>query len=277
LVSFNQPQNGTVVTNGSGFLYRPATNYNGTNVFSYVITDGRGMYATGLVTVVVTPVNDPPHAFNTTITIPGDSPGQVLNLQVQDVDGDPLTYEFLTLPTNGVLNASNRFYRPAHAYSGTDSFLFRINDGITNSETATVTLNITAPTDLNHDGIPDAWATQHSITNAFDDPDHDGMNNLREYLANTDPTNSASALKLLSLTITSNRQAAITWASIGGTRYRVQTLDGDLRGSFADIVRLASEEINSPSNGVASTMTFTHTAPLATAGARFYRVRVVTK
>jgi hypothetical protein len=276
LLSFNQPQNGTVATNGSGFLYRPSTNYNGTNSFSYVVADDRGMFSTGLVTVVVTPVNDAPHAFNMTLSIPGDSPGQVLNLQVQDVDGDPLTYEFPTIPTNGVLNTANKFYRPAHAYAGVDSFLFRVNDGSTNSETARVTLNITAPTDLNHDGIPDTWATQHGITNATGDSDQDGMNNFQEYLANTDPTNNASVLKLLSLTTTSNLQAVIVWASTGGTRYRVQRLNGDIQGTFVDLVRSASEEIDPGSNGVPSTMSFTDTPPLTTAN-RFYRVKVVTK
>lgn len=276
-VSFTQPQNGTVVTNGSAFLYSPATNYNGTNSFSYVITDSRGMFATSLVTVVVTPVNDAPHAFNTTQNISGDSPGQVLNLQVQDVDGDPLTFQFLTLPTNGVLNTVNRFYRPAHGYSGVDSFLFRVSDGITNSETAVATLNILAPVDFNHDGIPDVWAMQHGITNATDDPDHDGMNNLQEYLANTDPTNSASVLNLLSLTTISNRQAAIVWASTGGTRYRIQTLDGDLQGTFIDLPRSANEEIDPRSNGVPTTMSFTDTNLPTTAGNRFYRVKIMTR
>jgi hypothetical protein len=277
LMSFKQPQNGTVVINGAGFQYSPLTNYNGTNSFSYIIADGRGMFSTGLVTVVVTPVNDAPHAFNTTISIPGDSLGQVLSLQVQDVDGDPLTYEFLTLPTNGVLNIANRFYRPTHAYVGVDSLLFRVNDGITNSETARVMLNVTAPIDLNHDGIPDLWANQHGITNATDDPDRDGMNNLQEYLANTDPTNGASMLKLLSLTITSNFQATIAWASSGGTRYRVQTVRGDLRQGFVDIVRSASEEIAPGSNGVPSTMSFTDMTSPTNVENRFYRVKAVTK
>jgi len=47
--------NGTVVIAGTNLLYTPAPNFNGTNVFSYVVTDG-SLYATGYVAVVVTPL-----------------------------------------------------------------------------------------------------------------------------------------------------------------------------------------------------------------------------
>ena len=54
---------GTVLINGDGTLtYTPAADYHGEDSFSYTISDGWGGEATGLVSVIVTPVNDAPVA-----------------------------------------------------------------------------------------------------------------------------------------------------------------------------------------------------------------------
>ncbi|MBI4659516.1 MAG: lamin tail domain-containing protein [Verrucomicrobia bacterium] len=56
------------------------------------------------------------------------------------------------------------------------------------------------PEDRDNDGIPDSWEMQHGLSVGLDDaaldPDNDGMTNLQEYIAGTDPKNSASVLKL---------------------------------------------------------------------------------
>jgi Lamin Tail Domain/CotH kinase protein/Bacterial Ig domain len=58
-----------------------------------------------------------------------------------------LTWPILTTPAHGVLSGTAPIltYTPDSGFSGTDSFSFRVNDGISDSNTATVTLNVNPP------------------------------------------------------------------------------------------------------------------------------------
>lgn len=60
--------------------------------------------------------------------------------------GGNLTYAVLTQPAHGSLTGSAPYltYTPVSNYSGTDSFTFLVNNGISNSAPATVTLSIAA-------------------------------------------------------------------------------------------------------------------------------------
>lgn len=54
------------------------------------------------------------------------------------------------------------------------------------------------------------------------DPDRDGLNNEREYLAGTDPKSAASVLEILEVTVQGS-QVTIAWPSATNKRYRVET------------------------------------------------------
>ncbi len=62
VASVTQPSNGIVTINAGNttVTYRPTTNFNGTNSFTYTASDGRGGKSTATVNVTVTSVNDPP-------------------------------------------------------------------------------------------------------------------------------------------------------------------------------------------------------------------------
>ncbi len=68
VASFTQGANGAVSCLGGSCTYAPGANFNGTDQYTYVVGDGRGGFATGLVTVMVAPVNDPPSDVNVIAT-----------------------------------------------------------------------------------------------------------------------------------------------------------------------------------------------------------------
>lgn len=67
-----------------------------------------------------------------------------ITLTGTDPEGNPLTYAIVNNPTNGVLTGTppNVVYTPNANYIGTDAFTFDVNDGVTNSAPALVSLNI---------------------------------------------------------------------------------------------------------------------------------------
>lgn len=94
-----------------------------------------------------------------------------------------------------------------------------------------------AAADVDGDGLADSWEMTHfastnSIAGAANyDADSDGMSNLAEYLAGTNPTNKTSALKLGGAGVGSGGMFQIDWPSVSGAVYRV-----DGRTSLADSV-----------------------------------------
>ncbi len=83
--------------------------------------------------------------------------------------------------------------------------------------------------DTDGDGIPDAWLEHYfghitgqagDLSRARDDADGDGMTNLQEYLAGTDPRDAASALRLaIAVIASSNTTATLTWQVSPGKHY----------------------------------------------------------
>jgi large repetitive protein len=81
-------------------------------------------------------------------TLPAD-PGTMIVLSGSDPNGDPLTYEILSLPSNGSLDVgagvivgNSVVYTPTTWYAGPDSFTFRVSDGSLNSPSATITISV---------------------------------------------------------------------------------------------------------------------------------------
>jgi hypothetical protein len=90
--------------------------------------------------------------------------------------------------------------------------------------------------DVDGDGMGDVWEIAHfAATNAAgggvsQDYDGDGMCNLDEYLAGTNPTNAASALRIRCAAPASSGGMPLVWPGVSGALYRVDgrvSLAGD--------------------------------------------------
>jgi TolB protein len=97
------------------------------------------------------------------------------------------------------------------------------------------TLPLWGTLDSDGDGIPDLWLTHYfghptgqegDLSRAQDDADGDGMSNLEEFLAGTDPTISASVLRVqIQAQISASKNVTLNWPAVLGKNYQIQFKD----------------------------------------------------
>jgi gliding motility-associated-like protein len=143
------PTHGTLNGSAPNLTYTPDLNYNGPDSFTFKVNDGSSDSNIATVTINVNPANDAPIANSQNVTYDAgiDEP---ITLTGSDIDGDPLTYIIVSPPSNGIIlgSGANISYRPNPAFTGTDSFTFKVNDGTTDSNIATVSLFLTPVTNV---------------------------------------------------------------------------------------------------------------------------------
>ncbi|MCX6877529.1 MAG: hypothetical protein NTW21_27530 [Verrucomicrobia bacterium] len=125
--------------------------------------------------------------------------------------------------------------------------------------------------DANDNGMPDAWevtcfgSTTNPLGAADSDWDHDGQDNLHEYLAGTSPTDPLSVFKITSVAMDASGKLVLQWLSVAGKSYGIQTAT-DLLAGFHDTG-------GAPIPGTGGIVTKTVTAGSSPTG--FYRVFVI--
>ncbi|MCZ4222600.1 Calx-beta domain-containing protein [Pedobacter rhodius] len=140
----NGPGHGTVILNTNGtYTYSPAANYNGADVFTVVVSDGKGGATTITINVTINAVNDIPIASSPAVTTAEDTPVSGM-ITASDADGDTLTASVTTAPLRGIVTLNpdlTYIYTPTANYNGTDVFTIAIGDG--KGGTITITINVT--------------------------------------------------------------------------------------------------------------------------------------
>ncbi|SVC78956.1 uncharacterized protein METZ01_LOCUS331810, partial [marine metagenome] len=120
------------------YIYIPDANYNGTDSFSFSVSDGE-FSSDGIVSLTINPVNDAPTAIGEYIILDENTSAPVYYL-TEDVDGDDLTIVIMSGPNFGTL--SDDIYTPNEGYSGMDLFVYQAFDGELYSNQTTVEFEV---------------------------------------------------------------------------------------------------------------------------------------
>ena len=124
--------------------------------------------------------------------------------------------------------------------------------------------------DSDNDGMPDWWELWRGLSrfdrsDAAQDPDADGLTNLQEYLAGTDPNDAASVLRITELGLSGGEVVSL-FTSVVGKRYSLERT-GDL----------ASPSWSAVATNLVGTGTYYQVRDPCGASApqRFYRIKVM--
>ena len=142
----------SVSSDGLTVLYRPALNFAGTEVITYVLQDSRGASTTGQMTFTVSAVNDAPNAIDDAATVQTGVPTTSITVLTNDLNpdtGETLTITAVTQPPTGkgtiAISSDNKsliYTSPSTSFEGTFTFTYTLSDGSSLNDTATV--NVTA-------------------------------------------------------------------------------------------------------------------------------------
>jgi len=132
-------------TSDDELVYAPSLNFNGIDTFNYSVSDGT-QSDTGSVTVTVTALNDAPTADDQSVTTSQDTAVSI-TLTGSDVDGDSITFAIVAGPSSGTLSNFDSStgvvtYTTNGGFFGSDSFTFNVNDGLVDSNTATISITV---------------------------------------------------------------------------------------------------------------------------------------
>ncbi len=182
----NAPANGSVTISEEGIVsYTPVSGFSGGDSFVYQIDDGRGGVDSAKVTINVTPAPNQSPVANDESGISVQQ-GQSVSIAVlnndNDPDGDMLTVTVINAPANGSVTISEAgivSYTPVSGFSGSDGFVYQIDDGRGGVDSAKVTIDVTpapnqSPVANDESGISVQQGQSVSIPVLNNDNDPDG-------------------------------------------------------------------------------------------------------
>ncbi|MBU3711567.1 MAG: tandem-95 repeat protein [Limnohabitans sp.] len=246
----SDPSHGSVTVNATtgAYTYTPAANYNGTDSFTFKVNDGALDSDTATITLTVSAVNDAPVGTATSITTDEDT-AKTGTLAGTDIEGSTLTFAKVSDPSHGsvTVNATTGAYTytPAANFNGTDSFTFMVNDGVADSEAASVLITVGSVNDA-------PVATDLRISTAEDTA-------LSGHLSGTDPEGSA----LTWIQVAEPSHGTVTLSAITGAY--VYTPAANYNGTDSFTFKVNDGALDSETATVFITLTAVNDAPTAVA------------
>lgn len=136
------PSNGSINLDGAIATYTPDSGFTGEDIFYFSANDGLVESSLAKITIEVLKANSAPSVSDLSFSMNKQSTLS-FTLEGIDVDGDELTYT-LENPANGTvsLNGSNVVYTPSEDYIGTDIFNYYANDGLLDSDPASISVSV---------------------------------------------------------------------------------------------------------------------------------------
>jgi hypothetical protein len=183
-VSAASTTTGTATPDGVNVRYTPPADFVGQATINYTVVDGNGGSDSAIVTVTVSNVNDAPVANNDTATVQEDSANNVINVTENDTDeeGDTLTVTSAVAQDGTVtFGGGSVTYTPDANFNGQDTINYTISDGNGGSDSAVVTVTVTAVNDPPNANNDAATVDEDSVDNVIDvtandsDPDDDTL------------------------------------------------------------------------------------------------------
>ncbi|MEL7569227.1 MAG: tandem-95 repeat protein [Eubacteriaceae bacterium] len=156
IIDAGTPLHGTASVVNGKIKYIPSADYNGTDSFTYTISDGNGGTASATVYISATDVNDAPVAADDTAQTVEDS-SVLIDVLINDNDIDMTTTDneeiSLISATNGshgttVIENGKIRYTPNADWFGKDVFTYTISDKAGLTDTAFVTVTVLGINDL---------------------------------------------------------------------------------------------------------------------------------
>ena len=131
--------------------FDPDPNYNGSDSFTFTVTDGTSTSDPATVTITIAAVQDAPSAANDPLAAVEDGSNVTIDPRGNDVevDGQSLAVTAVTQGAKGAVTftAGSVTYNPAANAFGADAFTYTVSDGNGGTDTATVNVTIAAVND----------------------------------------------------------------------------------------------------------------------------------
>jgi len=144
------PSHGKLSGTAPNLTYTPNANYNGTDVFTYTVRDGKGGTDTGTLNVTINAVNDKPAIISTAVTTVTMGELYAYDVDAKDIEGDTLTYSLTTKPANMTINSATGLiqWKPTNAQVGANEVVVKVVDsnGIPALDTQSFTIIVNPAT-----------------------------------------------------------------------------------------------------------------------------------